>query len=134
LRGTWQGSGTWQTSGPDLSGLVGVAALVAVAVAVMMFVLEFIWYIVAFLAAVAVGTVIGAVLLRRKTTRHAAELEATRANRLEAVPSRRQVARANTPQAITNNYGPVFYVTGQDVPAAVARVVIPGQVHPEVRP
>lgn len=49
-RGTWQGSGTWQTSGPDFTGLLVPVVLIGAAAGVAMFVLEFIWYIVAALA------------------------------------------------------------------------------------
>ena len=60
MKGTWQGSGTWQTSGPDLTGLIIPAAIVGVAVAVVMVVMQFIVWILAFLGVV---LVLGAGLL-----------------------------------------------------------------------
>ena len=120
-RGTWQGSGTWQTSGgPDLRGLIPVAVVVGVVYAVAEIVLELIWYIAAFLAAVIVGVVVGAVLLRRKTLQHAAELEATRPVRLAAA-SARQVAQA-APAAIELHYHSHYHAA----PDSPARIVIPG--------
>ena len=107
MKGTWQGSGTFQTGGgPDLSGLIPVAVLVGVAYAVAVFVMEFIWYIVGFLAAVLVGVVIGAVLLRRRRARAARpvaplvvtavrvadELPAARPGRPAIEPSRTRVS------------------------------------------
>ena len=48
MRGTWQGSGTWKTSGPDFDGLVVPVVLVAIAVAVVEFILSIIvWLAVA---------------------------------------------------------------------------------------
>ena len=123
MRGTWQGSGTWQTSGPDLSGRVGLAVLVGVAAGVMVFVLEFIWYIVAILAAAAVGLVIGGLTVRRRTREHAAMLEATRAERLEAATARRQVTQAAPPPAIEQHVHYHYHAA----PGSPARIVIPGQ-------
>jgi hypothetical protein len=130
-RGTWQGSGTWQTSGgPDLRGLIPVAVVVGVVYAVAEIVLELIWYIAAFLAAVIVGVVVGAVLLRRRTRAHAAVLEASRPARLAAATARPQVT-ATPPPAIVNNYGPQIHVyghAGQDAAALLIRKALTGQV------
>jgi hypothetical protein len=53
MRGTWQGSGTWQTGGgPDLAGLIGVVVLVVIAVTVAEFIAAYIWWIVGIGAAV----------------------------------------------------------------------------------
>jgi hypothetical protein len=123
-RGIWQGSGTWQTnSGPDLSGLIGVAVLVGVAAAAMAFVLEFIWYIAIFLAAVVTGAVVGAVLFRRRIRHHAAELEAGRPARLAAEAARRQVPAAPPLVIAPVVYNLNFYGMPADERGAVIRAV-----------
>ena len=124
MRGTWQGSGTWQTSGPD-PGLLGLAALVAVLYIVAEIVLQLIWYIAAFLAAVLIGAVIGAVLFRRSTRRHAAELEATRPARLAAARHVQAAPPAAAIGAAVINFN--FYGMPAAEQAAVIRKVIPGQ-------
>ena len=53
MRGTWQGSGTWQSGGPDLGGLVVPVVIAAVAVAVAEFVLSIIVWL-----AIAAGVVL----------------------------------------------------------------------------
>ncbi len=131
-RGTWQGSGTWQTSGgPDLRGLIPVAVVVGVVYAVAEIVLELIWYIAAFLAAVIIGVVVGAVLLRRRTCAHAAVLEASRPARLAAATTRPQVtATVPAPTAIVNHYGPQFHIygaKGQDAATLLIRKALGGQ-------
>ena len=122
MRGTWQGSGTWQTSGPD-PGLLGLAALVVVLYIVAEIVLQLIWYIAAFLAAVLIGAVVGAVLFRRSTRKHAAELEATRPARLAAATPRREVPAAGAP-AIGAVYNFNFYGTPEHERATIIRTAI----------
>jgi len=53
VRGTWEGRGTWQTSGPDLSGIAGPVAIAVVVVAVVEFILSIIVWL-----AVAAGVVL----------------------------------------------------------------------------
>jgi hypothetical protein len=115
--------GTWQTSGFDFASLIGAAVLIGAAAAVMEFVLKFIWYIVAILAMVAIGFVIGLLSVRRKVREHAAELEATRPARHAALAPRREVPAA-LPLAIEQH---VHYETHYHAaPDSPARIVIPG--------
>jgi hypothetical protein len=52
--GTWQGSGTWKSGGPDSSDVIQIAALVAVVVTVVMIVMAYAWLIIS-IGAVAVA-------------------------------------------------------------------------------
>jgi hypothetical protein len=45
-KGTWEGSGTWKTSGFDASGLAQVGVIAGVAVAVAVIIMQFAWLIV----------------------------------------------------------------------------------------
>jgi hypothetical protein len=103
-RGTWKGSGTFQTSGPDFTGLIEIGALLGAGVAVAMFVLEFIWYIVAFAAALVAGLVIAIVVMRRRMDARAAALEATRPARHAAIlaTDRPQSALRPHPQTVVH--------------------------------
>jgi hypothetical protein len=127
VKGTWQGSGTWQTSGLDVGGLVAAAAAIAAACWAAEVVLQLLWYIVAVLGAAIVGTVLAVVAVQRRVHQHAAMLEATRPARLEAVTGRAVTTQA--PPAIVNNYGPQIHVYGDRGEQAAARIIrqaIPG--------
>jgi hypothetical protein len=70
-RGTWQGSGTWQTGGgPDLTALIPVAVVAGVAYVVIQVIAALIWWIVGFVAVVVVAAVV-LVVCRVRRGRHA---------------------------------------------------------------
>lgn len=116
--------GTWKTSGPDLSGLIGAAAAVGAAWAVAEIILRLIWYIAAFAAAVLAGTVISAVALRCRTGKHAAELEATLRARQAAVAAA-AAARRELPAAAPISISQHVHYHYHAAPDSPARVVIP---------
>jgi hypothetical protein len=76
MRGTWQGSGTWQTGGPDFTGLVGPVVLVAVAVAVIEFVLSIIVWVAIALGVVLVLVAAGLIWWLRGAPRRKAAYDA----------------------------------------------------------
>jgi hypothetical protein len=136
VKGTWQGSGTFQTSSADLGGLAGVAAPVAIAVVVVIIV-EFILSIIVWLA-IAAGIVLalaaaGLIWWLRGAPERKAAYDAAYRAAFEA----RRAAPAAAPQvrwperpAVTNNYhGPQFHFHGPDAEAQMARVIrsLPGQ-------
>jgi hypothetical protein len=104
VKGTWQGSGTWQTSGLDVGGLVAAAAAIAAACWAAEVVLQLLWYIVAVLGAAIVGTVLAVVAVQRRVHQHAAMLEATRPARLEAVTGRAVTTQAAPPAIVHYHY------------------------------
>jgi len=128
VKGSWEGSGTWQTSGFDWASLIGVAALAGVAAAVAMFVLEFIWYIVAILALLLAGFVIGLVwVLRTRPAREAkaAQLYAARFQAFREQPEP-QVTATTVPQLEQHVVNFNFYGVPEDRQAAIIARAIPG--------
>lgn len=136
MKGTWQGSGTWQTSGFDLEGLLVPVVLVAVAVAVVEFILSIIIWLaiaagvlLALLAAVLVWWLRGAPKRRAEfTAAYAAAFEAHRPAQVTAtvIPKVSQgtswPAVAPPPQVTFN-----FYGLAPEQQAAVIRTALPGQ-------
>ena len=90
MRGTWQGSGTWQTSGPDFGSvvvLVVAGACVVVAASVVAWILAWLWAVLLVLAACAVLTAVIVLRLKRWSDRQAAAVFAAREPpRLRAEP------------------------------------------------
>jgi hypothetical protein len=128
-RGTWQGAGTWQSSGPDLDGLIVPVVIAAVFVAVVEFVLSIIVWL-----AVAAGIVLviaagGLIWWLRGAPKRKAEYAALYAAAFEA---HRAVTATATPQVTQGTAPPAIeyhvhhhYAAGQE-PARV----IPGKVMP----
>lgn len=118
MKGTWTGSGTWKTSGPDFTGLLQLGALVGVIAGVAMVVIEYAWVIGIIAAVILVGAVIGLVWwLRTAPARdaEAAKRYAAHFRAAEATERRSQVTRAAQPQAIEHHYhAPSIHIRGGD--------------------
>jgi hypothetical protein len=130
MRGTWQGSGTWQSSGPDLGGLLVPVVLVAVVVAVVEFILSIIVWLAIAAGIVLVLVAAGVVWWLRGAPKRKAEYAALYAAAFEARRPAQTVSATVAPQvrwpeqpAVTNNYGPQFHFSGPDAEAQMARVI-----------
>jgi hypothetical protein len=104
MRGSWEGGGTWRTSGPDFTGLIPAAVVVGVVAGVAVVVAEFILYIVAFAAVVLAGLAAAAVVYSRKSRARWDRLEATRPARHAAILGPDSVpVTEGTPPVIENH-------------------------------
>lgn len=129
-RGTWQGSGTWQTGGPDLGGLIVPVVIAAMFVAVVEFVLSIIVWLAIAAGVVLVIVAAGLIWWLRGAPKRKAEYAALYAAAFEA---RRAVTATATPQVAQGTAAPAieyhvhhhYYAGGQE-PARV----IPGKVMP----
>jgi hypothetical protein len=86
-RGTRQGSGTWQSSGPDFEGLIGAAVLIgaaAVVIGVLEWLLARIWWVIGGTAVLIAIAVAGFVALSRWTGRREARFAERRRLHLAA--------------------------------------------------
>ena len=129
-RGTWQGSGTFQTSGPDLDGLIVPVVLVAVAVAVIEFVLSIIVWLAIAAGVVLVIAAAGLIWWLRGAPKRKAEYAALYA---AAFKARRAVTATAAPQvsagtapAIENHYHVHHHYAASPEPARA----IPGKLLP----
>lgn len=121
MKGTWQGSGTWQTSGPDLGDVGLIFVVVAAAGVVVEVVLSIIvWIAVALGIVSALAVALLVWRLRGKPGREARFAAAIAAQReratltATAVP---QVSRAATPAIEQHVHYHYHAADGQAVPA-----------------
>ena len=129
-RGTWQGSGTWQTSGPDF-GLIVPVGIAVVVVAVVEFILSIIVWLAIAAGVVLVLAAAGLVWWLHGAPKRRAEYAALYAAAFEA---RRTVTATATPQVTQGTAPPaieqhVHYHYHAPVGQEPARV-IPGKVLP----
>lgn len=130
MRGTWQGSGTWQTSGPDLGGLIVPVVLVAVAVAVVEFILSIIVWIAVAAGVILVLVAAGLIWWLRGAPKRKAEYAALYAAAFEARRPVQTVTATVIPQvrwpeqpAVTNNFN--FYGVASPEVARIIRTALP---------
>ncbi len=114
MRGVWEGSGTWRTTGLSMDWLgpaLAVGAAVGAAAAVLTFLLEIIWWLVA-IAAVLIAAAGAAVFwLRWKMGRYELQL-AGREERLAVQAARRAELAAPSPVRVMPPQAPVQVVGG----------------------
>lgn len=128
MRGTWQGSGTWKTSGPDLDGLAVPVVLVAIAVAVVEFILSIIVWLAVAAGVVLVVAAAGLIWWLRGAPKRKAEYAALYAAAFEARRPVQTVTATVIPQVaqpaqpVIHNHGPQFHIYGAASPEA-ARVI-----------
>lgn len=128
MKGTWQGSGTWETTGPGGGGFILVIVMAAAAVSAAEYLLARLWWIIGGTAATAAVLIVTVrLLIRRQQLREAAAYTRQRAYVIDrdvpaAVPSaaRREIGPGVT---IINN----FYGTDEHVAARVIRRALPGE-------
>ena len=119
-RGTWQGSGTWQTSGPDLGPLLALAAVavaVAGACAVAAWILAWLWAVLLVLAACVTLTAVIVFRLKAWSDRKAAAVFAAREPPRVRAERVAEIPRTEHP-AIENHYHVHYHAAdGQQAPA-----------------
>ena len=123
MRGTWQGSGTWKSSGPDLDGLVVPVVLVAVAVAVVEFILSIIVWLAVAAGVVLVLAAAGLIWWLRGAPKRKAEVAALLAARHEALAATARPQVTYAPAPAVEQHVHYHYHAAPDSPA---RIVIPG--------
>lgn len=131
MRGRWEGSGTFQTSGPDLDGLIVPVVIAVVVVAVVEFVLSIIVWLAVGAGVVLVLGAAGLIWWLRGAPKRRAEYAALYAAAFEAhravtVTAAPQVAQGTAPPAIENHYHVHHHYADGQEPARV----IPGKVLP----
>jgi hypothetical protein len=131
-RGTWQGSGTWQTSGPGLGPLAAAAGIAVVVIGALEWLLARIWWLIGGTAVLAAAAIAAYIALARWTDRREArfadrrrtELAAQAAAELPHRPRPAAVEAAPQPPAIVNHYhGPQITIYGRDGEEAAARII-----------
>ena len=126
MRGTWQGSGTWQAGGPDLGGLAPVALLFFIAYAATAAIAQVIVWIAVIMGVLVTAAAVSLVLLWRATRRREAAYEASpQHQRLIAQNARPQVSKGIQSPAIENHYHVHHHYAGAPEAARVIRA-IPG--------
>ena len=135
MRGSWQGSGTWQTSGPDLGGLVVPVVIAVVVVAVVEFILSIIVWLAVAAGVVLVLAAAGLIWWLRGAPKRKAEYAALYAAAFEARRPVQTVTATVIPQVQQpaqpeiHNHGPQFHFYGAASPEAVRviRQALPGE-------
>jgi hypothetical protein len=122
MRGTWQGSGTWQSGG----GLVVPVVIAAVAVAVAEFVLSIIMWLAIAAGIVLVLAAAGLIWWLRGAPKRKAAYAAAYAAAFEAQRRPATVTATVIPPAMPPVVNFNFYAAGSPEPARVIRTVIPG--------
>jgi len=123
VKGTWQGSGTWQTSGPGAGPVLAVAAAVA-ALAILEWLLARLWWLLAGTAVLAAAGIAGYLALLRWAARHDTRPGAAPVDRAVPAAVRSQVT-AITPPAIENHVHYHVHV-GDEASASIIRQPPPG--------
>lgn len=126
MRGTWQGSGTWQTSGPG-AGLVLAVAAAVVALAALGWLLARLWWLLAGTAVLAAAGIAGYIALLRWASRHDTRPAMDLPAAARAVPAAAEPQVVPAPQlpAIENHVHYHVHVTSAPE-AAGAFTAIPG--------
>jgi hypothetical protein len=131
-RGTWQGSGTWQTSGPDLGPLAALAGIAVVVIGALEWLLARIWWLIGgtvLLVAVAAAAFVAlSRWTERREARFAAQRRAQLAERAAAeLPRPQRPAVEAAPQTVITGGTHIWLGNMPDAAqAAIIRKALPG--------
>lgn len=132
MKGTWQGSGTWQTSGPGLGAIAAVALLIVAVIVALEWLLARIWWLVGGTVVLIAATAAALYALIRWTDRREARFAERRRAELAMQAAARQTVTARVIPQVAQAAAPAlenhvhYHVHVGERDAAAVAAMLPG--------